>query len=90
MIARDLNGRLVVLKAFHVHRGQREFDIITFLDSPLLRARPHNHTIPISDKFRIHDWNFIVMPYVPGSFMGELVVRHVDDYFDLLAQALEV
>lgn len=90
IVSHDLNGRWVVLKALHIIRGKRELDIVTFLDSPLLRSQPHNHTVPILDNFKIQDWNFIVMPYWSSPFEGQLVQRQVDDYFDLLIQALEV
>ncbi|KAJ6565842.1 kinase-like domain-containing protein [Mycena vulgaris] len=87
-MAYDAQDRVCAVKALHNSRARAEIDIITFLNSPKLRACADNHTIPLLDKIVTDDWTFIVMPYWPRS-VQTCIPWEVDDYFDRLTQALE-
>ncbi|KAK7007790.1 kinase domain-containing protein [Favolaschia claudopus] len=87
-MAYDTQDRVCGIKALHNSRSREEIDIITYLNSPKLRACPDNHTIPILDKIVTEEWTFIVMPYWPRS-VQTCIPWEVEDYFNRLAQALE-
>ncbi|KAJ7826306.1 kinase-like domain-containing protein [Mycena olivaceomarginata] len=87
-MAYDAQDRVCALKALHNSRARAEIDIITFLNSPQMRACADNHTIPILDKIVTEEWTFIVMPYWPRS-VHTCIPWEVEDYFNRLAQALE-
>ncbi|KAJ7093363.1 hypothetical protein B0H15DRAFT_971783 [Mycena belliarum] len=87
-MAHDSQDRVCAIKALHNSRSRTEIDIISFLNSPKLRACADNHTIPILDKIVTHDWTFIVMPYWPRS-VQTCIPWEVEDYFSRLIQALE-
>ncbi|KAJ7820825.1 kinase-like domain-containing protein [Mycena olivaceomarginata] len=92
-MAYDAEDRVVTfsqcaLKALHNSRARAEIDIITFLNSPKLRACPDNHTIPILDKIVTEEWTFIVMPYWPRP-VHACIPAEVEDHFNRLTQALE-
>jgi hypothetical protein len=77
------------LKALHNSRARAEIEIITFLNSPKMRACADNHTIPILDKIVTEQWTFIAMPYWPRS-VQTCIPWEVEDYFNRLVQALKV
>jgi hypothetical protein len=54
-----------------------------------MRAYADNHTIPILDQIVTEEWTFIAMPYWPRS-VQTCIPWEVEDYFNRLAQALEV
>ncbi|KAJ7093370.1 kinase-like domain-containing protein [Mycena belliarum] len=87
-MAHDSQDRVCAIKALHNSRARTEIDIISFLNSPKLRACADNHTIPILDKIVTDDWTFIVMPYWPRS-VQTCIPWEVEDYFSRLIQALE-
>ncbi|KAF7339015.1 Protein kinase domain-containing protein [Mycena venus] len=87
-MAYDAQDRVCALKALHNSRSRAEIDIITFLNSPKMRACADNHTIPLLDKVVTEEWTFIVMPYWPRS-VQTCIPWEVEDYFNRLAQALE-
>ncbi|KAF7322232.1 Protein kinase domain-containing protein [Mycena sanguinolenta] len=87
-MAYDVEDRVCALKALHNSRGREEIDIITFLNSPNMRACADNHTIPILDTIVTEEWSFIVMPYLPRP-VHACIPWEVDDHFNRLAQALE-
>ncbi|KAJ6505696.1 kinase-like domain-containing protein [Mycena vitilis] len=87
-MAYDAQDRVCALKALHNSRSRAEIDIITFLNSPQMRACAENHTIPILDQIVTEEWTFVVMPYWPRS-VQTCIPWEVEDYFNRLAQALE-
>ncbi|KAJ6568619.1 kinase-like domain-containing protein [Mycena capillaripes] len=87
-MAYDATDRVCAVKVLHNSRSRAEIDIITFLNSPKIRACPDNHTIPVLDKIVTEEWTFIVMPYWPRS-VQTWIPWEVEDYFNRLAQALE-
>ncbi|KAJ6528090.1 kinase-like domain-containing protein [Mycena capillaripes] len=87
-MAYDAQDRVCAVKALHNSRSRAEIDIITFLNSPKMRACPDNHTIPVLEKIVTEQWTFIVMPYWPRS-VQICIPWEVEDYFNRLQQALE-
>ncbi|KAJ7473724.1 kinase-like domain-containing protein [Mycena galericulata] len=87
-MAYDAQDRVCAVKALHNSRGRAEIDVVTFLNSPRMRACADNHTIPLLDKIVTEDWTFIVMPYWPRSAQT-CIPWEVEDYFHRLTQALE-
>nr|GAT56653.1 predicted protein [Mycena chlorophos] len=87
-MAYDAQDRVCALKALNNTRSASELDILTYLNSPHLRADPTNHTIPLLDKLVTKEWTFAAMPYWPRSVQA-CIPWEVDDYFQRLEQALE-
>ncbi|CAK5266712.1 unnamed protein product [Mycena citricolor] len=87
-MAYDTQSRVCAVKALHNVRNRAEIDIITFLNSPKVRALPENHTIPVLDKIVTDDWTFIVMPHWSRPVQTS-ILWEVEDYFNRLIQALE-
>ena len=68
-----------------------EFEILSFLNSPELRASPDNHTIPLLEFIESEEgWPFIVMPAWVWTLETFPKLWHVDDCFAIIIQCLEV
>ncbi|KAF8527608.1 kinase-like domain-containing protein [Hysterangium stoloniferum] len=89
VFAYDRLFRIVVIKAIPPSKSS-ELEILSFLNSPKLRALPGNHTIPLIESINSAEgWPLIVMPGWMLSVENVGRVWQVDDYFAIIIQSLE-
>lgn len=67
-----------------------EREIITLLNSPLLREDPYNHTIPVLAQLDFYDWTILVTPAWSTTLDATHLLVHIYELLDMGKQLLQV